>query len=257
MTKALFLYAACSFFTLSSFSQSKSNYPWKIKISGGYTAAAMKGSAAKEKTVLVLSSAFAYVLSTYTQAGEKLHSGYYWSASVIRQINQTLDVGIGLGMIMQGGIAEIDTFSSFVQFRDPVYKRVGGRGSDIFKFRYLIFPTSLYIHPLREHNFYLLFQGWYANMKSGDESVSFYSSTKDPMDNVQYNQEIYKAYKDDNWGAAIGAGYDLSLIKHLDLSAEIKYEIGFENIIIGKNQNASASAFIQSLSVGIGLGFAF
>lgn len=229
--------------------------------SGGYVAAGMTGDAAKKEAYLHIASFFTYQRSTFTDAGKKLQGGYYWSASIVRRVNPFLDIGLGFGESTQGGYARLDSLFSGFQFRDPIFKRIGGKGKDAFHFRYLTVPMSFYLHPLRQRNFYLLMQMWYASLQSTTESIRFYSNSKDPRDNANYQLNRYETYKEtykhDNWGESVGMGYDFSLINHLDISAEIKYTRGFENVIIKSKNNTDSRAFIQSFDAGIGVSFLF
>lgn len=237
--------------------QSKNEYLWKLHVSGGYSFAEMAGSAAKRTTSLNIASFFAYSRSTYTDAGKRLQTGKYWSAGIVRRINELLDIGISIGETEQGGYARIDTLYSAYQFRDPIFKREGGYGKDRFQFRYLIFPVSLYFYPLKQRKFYFLFEGWYASLQAAIESVYFKSYSKHPQDNANYEIDEYNNYQHDNWGISAGAGFDISLIDHLHISSQIKYAKGFENVIVKSKNNTDSRAFIQSLDMGIGVIFLF
>lgn len=243
-------------FSAHAIGQNKNRHTWKIKFASGYEFAGMAGGAAKTTTVLDISSAFVYNRTTNIQAGKKFQGNYFFRGGVSKKINRLADIGISAGISNWGGYAQIDKYNSWFQFRNPGFKSVQGKGKDVFNFRYLVIPLSIYLHPIRQHNFCLLMQGFYANLKCSEEIVTFKSSTGNPEDNAGYIVNNYENYKHQNWGAAIGVGYEWPLMKHLDLSTEVSFSKGFTNITEKKIYSQSPSS-TQYLSAGIALGFSF
>lgn len=258
MKKVSLFFASLLFLPAILFSQNRVNYPWKIKFSGGYTASGIAGKDAKGKANLQIASFFAFIETTNTRAGKRLQGGNHWTAEITREINQNLEIGIGMGITNQGGYARIDTLYSGYQFRDPMFTQTAGKGKDVFKFRYLIIPATIYIHPIKQYNFYFLAGGWYANIQSAKESVNFSSNSIDPRDNAYYEKDLFQTTKHDNWGISAGAGYGFPLSKTLQLSTEIMYSRGLVNVIKKDKINKEfTSGNIQSLNASVAFSFAF